>query len=655
MTKQKMPDKNIYPEAVETNQNLLARKIVHLIETIKNLDRKSTQGSIARDSKITNNFLARLKSSNKHTYFDSEEATIDNFVYHITNRYKWLNLTAKLFWATTSLEEFDKKIAIKKSIIPRDFYSGIPRIDYEFSGRKSDIESLKELITNTRSPRINIYGPTCIGKTALLIELARQTVGPIFDTAVWVTARKNYLSENDLIPDHQYDIGLDSVVNAIIVQGDGKQDVHCLIFDQKFKIAKNMLKEHKILLMIDNFELVNDSSVYKFLFNIPDPSQVIATSRDGIDGFRDYLIKRLQEEDVKTIIKESCSQGKEIQLNEQEIDELENICGGNLVAIKWIIGQIASLNLRLDLIIKNLQDDSNTYILDHIFEFTFSKLDAHARVVLLTLANAPFAVTGNLIANSIVFNYSVEVEGLDYAIPDEVEKSLGILVKFGLISELRNDKVPSDARLSLSSCFSISLITVNYIKYKYKDFDKVFPKMLFVRFVHNLQKYDSINENDKSNLIDFLIVWADIAIAILNGSYIAQNYRELMRVYVLLKPFLGIVNTGSQKIPIAIFDVNATLYNTDAGKTFIEFINGLLLIENKCRGRTGECFTVTNTLHPKKNNIDFNDMSEKTEIIISDNLDENRDYEDYIQIRATIIYKDEDIKEISHYNQFTYP
>ena len=648
MTRKKIPDTNIYPDSVDKNSKLLAKKIDLLIETIKRMDKESNQSSIGKDSGVGISLLGRLKGAHQYTYFDSDRVGIDDFVRHLSDKYPWLNLTTELFWAKTSDEEFNNQISIRKAILPANFYSGVPRPDYEFSGRESDIESLTKLIENTVSPRINITGPACIGKTALLIELAGQVVGPIFNKVVWVTARKKYLSESDLIPAPQSEIVLESILNAIIVQNGDKQDVHGLKFNQKFEQATKLLSEQKLLLLIDNFELVNDSKIHDFLLNIPAPSKVIVTSRDRVDGFKNYPITRMQPDEVMKLIDEQICSQDEIQVSKREKSDLENICDGNLVAIKWILGQIATLNLRLYLIIKDLQSNSNTYILDHIFQFSFSKLDSFSKVVLITLANAPIDVTGNLIANSIVFIRSEEEKDIDYGCPEQVEKSLGLLVKLGLVSELKNDQRSSDARISLSSKYRISFITGNYVKSKFEKYDKNIPQLLFKRFCHNLLKYDLNSEKDNADLIEFLIVWANIAIAILNGLDLTENPRELMRIYVLLRPFLGIVHTKPHGLPIARFNVNATLYNADAGQTFIEFVGKLLLKDNEYQGRTDSGNFTTTAQYNLKDPIKFNKIFENSDDIpLDDHLVEGGSYEDYVQISATIIYKKEDIEEIS--------
>lgn len=645
MTKKKSPDKNIYPDFSNEYKDLISRKIEHLIETIKRFEQGSTQTSIGNDSGVGKNFLSRLKSKQEYTYFDVADKTIDNFVNKLNDKYPLLDLNNKIFYSEITIEEFKNKVSTKKNKITKEYVYGIPRIEYKIHGRENDLHYLKQIIENDISFNINIKGPPCIGKTTLAIELANQTVNRIFDRIVWVTARKSYFFENNLIRRLNNEIEIEYVLNSIIIQNDRKQDLHTLDFNEKYNLAINIITNNKILLIIDNFELVNDNQINDFILKIPSPSKVLVTSRDILSGFKNIPITRIDEKKVYDIIEEYCIQSQ-IQLDDQEIEKLERTCDGNLVAIKWILGQIATLKLRLDLIIKNLNSDSNTYILDHIFNFTFSELDTHSKIVLLTLANSPLDITGDLIANSVIFHDTKEIYQLSSDIFDQVEKSLGILIKFGLVSEIKNNQSPNNSTISLLSNYKIPLITANYVKSKYSESDIPFHKMLYCRFLINIQQYNKNCENDKNQLIEFLFVWSSQALAILNEIKNNIIDRDIIRIYIRLKIFLGIVNTKPSKLSVARFNLNAKLYNTETSMIFFNFIEQLLLIENKFRRIKGNYKFYTNTFHQYKNLTKYVDINHE--------LDKDDLYEEYLQVRATLIYKYEDVEEVSHCNHYNF-
>lgn len=83
----------------------------------------------------------------------------------------------------------------------------------------------------------------------------------------------------------QVEIVLESVLIAVIFQNDVEKDVHNLNFNEKYKLGKKILSQHKLLLLTDIFELVNDPNLLEFLPKTPAPSKVIITSRDRVDGF----------------------------------------------------------------------------------------------------------------------------------------------------------------------------------------------------------------------------------------------------------------------------------------------------------------------------------------------------------------------------------
>jgi hypothetical protein len=144
----------------------------------------------------------------------------------------------------------------------------------EFLGREKDIEQVLKGL-QSRWPLLSIEGMPGIGKTTLAIVTARRCLSgaqivldPPFEYVVWVSARANLEQKlwlNEVLDTTARVLGYPSITQLPTEQIEQKKaDVH------------RLLRSACTLLIIDNFETIEDRALESWILNIPGPSKVVA-------------------------------------------------------------------------------------------------------------------------------------------------------------------------------------------------------------------------------------------------------------------------------------------------------------------------------------------------------------------------------------------
>lgn len=160
-----------------------------------------------------------------------------------------------------------------QTIMPT-IYQNLPPRYGEFLGREDDMARVLEGL-NSRWPIVSIEGMGGVGKTTLAIETARQCLpgkqsetSLTFTAVVWTSAKdqpeqKEWLNEV-----------LDNIARVL----DYPYITQLSLSEKKREIDK-LLRSHCTLVIIDNFETIEDKALEHWLQRIPEPSKLLLTGR----------------------------------------------------------------------------------------------------------------------------------------------------------------------------------------------------------------------------------------------------------------------------------------------------------------------------------------------------------------------------------------
>ena len=309
----------------------------------------------------------------------------------------------------------------------------------ELLGRKEDLSRVMEGL-RSRFPLITIQGFAGIGKTSLAVEIGHscapnrddRPAGALpFDYVVWVSAKDK--------PDQKR--WLNDVLNAVanttqfaaIAQFPAEKS------DQKLFEVDRILRAFKVLVIIDNYETIDDPELKRWIESIPEPSKIIVTSRDNQLQQKAWAVtlKGLEATEALILIKQHAS-NVGLDFITREPDEsllsLVEVTSGNPQAIKLALGlvQEGAIDLRglTNQLFESNVDRTMGRLFEELFFQSWNKLSEHAQRILLA---APLFVGVS----------SIQREALQAASSlggFEFEKGLAVCVRFGLLDIDHSDK-----------------------------------------------------------------------------------------------------------------------------------------------------------------------------------------------------------------------
>ncbi|MEA2559356.1 MAG: LuxR family transcriptional regulator, glucitol operon activator [Acidobacteriota bacterium] len=249
------------------------------------------------------------------------------------------------------LEEFNRRVRESPQkqdaalhLFARDFVkSNLPPPPRCLLDRAADRERLMSGL-RLRYPLIAIKGFAGVGKTSLAIEaggICSQSRGAcdadavVFEYVVWVTAKDK--------PDQKK--WLNDVLNEIARTTDHLALTQ-LPFetqeerDEKGKRVSQLLGSYKILLIIDNFETIDDQNLIDWLEQLPYPSKAIITGRSRLERIAAWSVNLggLNSGEAAELLRqhEPLVEGEEDQTRQ----DLVRVTNGNPQAIKLALGLV---------------------------------------------------------------------------------------------------------------------------------------------------------------------------------------------------------------------------------------------------------------------------------------------------------------------------
>ncbi|HZN72007.1 MAG TPA: NB-ARC domain-containing protein [Micromonosporaceae bacterium] len=319
----------------------------------------------------------------------------------------------------------------------------------ELIGRAFELERVIQGLMS-RSPIVCIDGIGGIGKTSLAVEVAHKTLTSGnalgIEHVVWVSCREAEANLEHL---------LSTIARVLDYPSANKASP-----EQKTSSIQQLLRENRVLVVVDNFEEVRDDSVERFLRSIPEPSKALLTSRHHIPGDTWVIsLTGLAASDGIALIR---AEGVRLNLHAiQAADDtvllrIFSVAGGVPIAIKWAVGQIKQRGQTIDGVIELLRS-ARSNIFEAIFAKSWSLLTRRSRRVLVTLSILPSPASSDTIrAGSKVHQADIEEavgQLVEMSLVDVAGELGGLSRRYSVHPMTRafaNSKLERDPRLRLA-------------------------------------------------------------------------------------------------------------------------------------------------------------------------------------------------------------
>ncbi len=297
---------------------------------------------------------------------------------------------------------FPNKEALLQELFPGEnqtsslVHHNLPGRPYErFVGREREFAELQRFL----SPRHRL-GVIClssiagVGKTALALEVAHSffehyTTLPSderFEAMVWITAKQTELLPAGLVIRRPTFTDLDGLYRALAEVLDLPAITRAVTVEDRDVIVAHALAEHKVLLVLDNLEDVDDPALMVFLRDLPTPCKAIVTTRQRIDVAVSIQLHPFNELEARELIRFEC-QRHHLSLTHEQTEKLLRHTGCLALAIVRTIARMAWRGSSIEAELRQLGDPTNV-----MHSFCFDKSialirggDAHQLLMALVL------------------------------------------------------------------------------------------------------------------------------------------------------------------------------------------------------------------------------------------------------------------------------
>jgi hypothetical protein len=295
-----------------------------------------------------------------------------------------------------------------------------------------------------------------IGKTSLANGLVRELIltGAFTDIG-WVSARQQeFLPAAGLQLINQPALDVDTLTNSLLEQFQAETSP---LLSPQAKIAAltKLLKDSAYLIVIDNLETAFDyQTLLPTLHKLANPSKFLLTSRHSLQAHTDVYccaLKELNQADTFALLRHEAQVRGIPSLagaSQTQLDSIYQVVGGNPLALKLVVGQIAILPLPQ--VLDNLKqargkkiDDLYTYI----YWQAWQALDVTSQRVLLAM---PLAQDGDFDQLNAVTGFTL----------DDLNEALERLVTLSLVEVGGADLVERHYRIHrLTETFLLTEVT----------------------------------------------------------------------------------------------------------------------------------------------------------------------------------------------------
>lgn len=228
------------------------------------------------------------------------------------------------------LRTFCFDMALDYEMLPGQGKAGKVRELLAYLKRRNRLGELLEL---AQRARLNIQDASLFSTSLLEVTRADH-----FDAIIWTSAKRTVLTGEGITIRHQNGSTLHDIYRAIAVALE-REDILRARLEEQPDIVRQLLARQRVLLIIDNFETIDDERVVNFLQELPEPTKAIVTTRHRISVAYPVRLTGMPWQDAESLIDQECHK-KNVPLNSEEQRRLYERTGGVPLAIVWSIAQM---------------------------------------------------------------------------------------------------------------------------------------------------------------------------------------------------------------------------------------------------------------------------------------------------------------------------
>jgi tetratricopeptide (TPR) repeat protein len=265
----------------------------------------------------------------------------------------------------------------------------------DFLGYNHESTTLYQWLRKEKgNPVICIYGMGGMGKSTLaiyaayhahgLLDLPPELIDEPFKYCVWITAKDQ--GKNGRWLEHVLHT-TGRVIGFPIIERTAS-------LDEKLAMIEKKLRSQRILLIIDNFETIQDEDLINWLQDIPYPSKVILTSRIPVEAARPLSLTGLKQNEAEDLFKSGCRE-LNIEITEEDyqwLPKIHAITEGNPLIIEHLIRRFKDI-ATLHKVVKELEGitiegdtDIDEALLTHLFGKEWESLGKEGQEIWMAAA-----------------------------------------------------------------------------------------------------------------------------------------------------------------------------------------------------------------------------------------------------------------------------
>lgn len=306
-----------------------------------------------------------------------------------------------------------------------------------FVGRNDSIEAIEGLFAseNPKLWAVQLTGEGGIGKTALAYFLAeRMFSSGRFQAVIWFSGKLTRLTSGGIEQLRATPPGISELCTAVLdAFGEPirpvKQD-----FEWVRRRAASHLAAQPTLIIVDNWETIQDPEVTNFLEGLPPSVRLLSTTRIKVGGHKVVEIMGLSIAECKTLalslLGSESRAGKTLVSVQAVAQELQEVTSGNPLAVSLVCAWISE---GLDLVAALRKIGRHRSGLhDFLYQELYAQLDVVSQDLLYTLASVERPLTKPELAHVLERD------------PESIENAIHRLLKFSMILDRSNLQEPDD-------------------------------------------------------------------------------------------------------------------------------------------------------------------------------------------------------------------
>ncbi len=220
-------------------------------------------------------------------------------------------------------------MALDYDMLPGRGKEGKARELLAYLERRNRLPELVELMLRARPD---------IRETDISYSLSKERGAEQFEAIIWASAKRTVLTGEGIAIRHQNTNTLQDIYRAIAIALE-REDMLRAHQEEQAAVVRQTLTRQRTLLLVDNFETIDDETVLNFLQELPTPTKAIVTTRHRINVAYPVRLTGMPWQDAKNLIDQECRK-KGTSLSDEEQRRLFDRTGGVPLAMVWSIAQI---------------------------------------------------------------------------------------------------------------------------------------------------------------------------------------------------------------------------------------------------------------------------------------------------------------------------